>query len=69
MGICMRYCTDPDDAAEIVNDGFLKIFRALDSFNPQYSDIEASLKGWMKRIIINTAHRSFEKKQTTFFGC
>jgi RNA polymerase sigma factor (sigma-70 family) len=66
MGICMRYCTNQDDAAEITNDGFLKIFRALDSFNPQYSDIEASLKGWMKRIMINTAIDHLRKKNQRF---
>jgi RNA polymerase sigma factor (sigma-70 family) len=61
--ICMRYCSNPDDAAEITNDGFLKIFRSLDSFNPKYSDIEASLKGWMKRIIVNTAIDHFRKNR------
>jgi RNA polymerase sigma factor (sigma-70 family) len=66
MGICMRYCTNPDDAAEITNDGFLKIFRALDSFNPQYTDIEASLKGWMKRIMINTAIDHLRKNHQRF---
>ncbi len=55
MGICMRYCTNPDDASEVVHDGFLKIYRSLGSFDPKYSDIEASLKGWMKRVMINTA--------------
>jgi RNA polymerase sigma factor (sigma-70 family) len=59
----MRYCSNPDDAAEITNDGFLKIFRSLDSFNPKYSDIEASLKGWMKRIIVNTAIDHFRKNR------
>jgi RNA polymerase sigma-70 factor (ECF subfamily) len=66
MGIVMRYCTNPDDAAEVLNDGFLKIFRALDSFNPQYSDIEASLKGWMKRIMINTAIDHLRKNHQRF---
>jgi RNA polymerase sigma factor (sigma-70 family) len=51
----MRYCSDTDDVAEIANDGFLKIFRSLNTFNPKYSDVEASLKGWMKRILINTS--------------
>lgn len=62
-GISMRYCSSQDDAAEITNDGFLKIFRSLDSFNPKYSDIEASLKGWMKRIIVNTAIDHFRKNR------
>jgi len=66
MGICMRYCSNTDDAAEIVNDGFLKIFRALDSFNPKYSDIEASLKGWMKRIMINTTIDHLRKHNQRF---
>lgn len=66
MGICSRYCTNLDDAIEITNDGFLKIFRALDSFNPQYSDIEASLKGWMKRIMINTAIDRLRKNNQRF---
>ena len=66
IGICMRYCTNPDDAAEVVNDGFLKIFRALDAFNPQYTDVEASLKGWMKRIMINTAIDHLRKNRQRF---
>ncbi len=66
MGICMRYCTSVDDASEMVNDGFLKIFRALDSFNPQYANIEASLKGWMKRIMINTAIDHLRKNKQRF---
>jgi RNA polymerase sigma-70 factor (ECF subfamily) len=66
MGICMRYCTNPDDAEEIVNDGFLKIFMALHNFNPQYSDTEASLKGWMKRIMINTSIDHLRKNNQQF---
>lgn len=62
----MRYCDNNEDAEEIVNDGFLKIYRALDSFTPQYTDIEASLKGWMKRIIINTAIDHHRKNNQRF---
>ena len=62
----MRYCNTPDDAAEIVNDGFLKVFKALYSFNPQYTDTEASLKGWMKRIMINTAIDHLRKNNQRF---
>ena len=62
----MRYCNNTDDASEIVNDGFLKIYRALGSFNPQYTDVEASLKGWMKRIMINTAIDHLRKNNQRF---
>ena len=66
MGICLRYCSSQDDAAEIVNDGFLKIYKALGSFDPKYSDIESSLKGWMKRIMINTAIDHLRKNKQQF---
>jgi len=66
MGICLRYCTNHDDAVEIANDGFLKIYKALDNFNPQHSNVEASLKGWMKRIMINTAIDHLRKNNQRF---
>ena len=66
MGICLRYCTNHDDAIEITNDGFLKIYKALHTFNPQHSNVEASLKGWMKRIMINTAIDHLRKNNQRF---
>lgn len=66
MGICLRYCTNHDDAIEITNDGFLKVYKALDTFNPQHSNVEASLKGWMKRIMINTAIDHLRKNNQRF---
>jgi len=46
---------------EIVNDGFLKIFKKLSSFEARYDDMEGSLKGWIKRIMLNTAIDHFRK--------
>ena len=66
MGICLRYCTNHDDAVEIANDGFLKVYKALDTFNPQHSNVEASLKGWMKRIMINTSIDHLRKNNQRF---
>ena len=61
MAICMRYAPNNDDAMEIVNDGFLKIFKKLSSFEARYEDMEGSLKGWIKRIMLNTAIDHFRK--------
>lgn len=63
MSICMRYAHSDDDAMEIANDGFLKIFKELGSFQARYEDVEASLKGWMKKIMINTSIDHFRKNQ------
>lgn len=57
----MRYAPNNDDAMEIVNDGFLKIFKKLSSFEARYEDMEGSLKGWIKRIMLNTAIDHFRK--------
>ena len=64
--ICMRYCSNNDDVTQIVNDGFLKVYRSLDQFNPRHTDVEASLKGWMKRIMINTAIDHLRKNNQRF---
>jgi len=66
MGICMRYCTNEEDVVEIVNDGFLKVYKALPTFNPQHADVVASLKGWMKRIMINTSIDHLRKHKQRF---
>ena len=61
MSVCMRYCTIKEDALEVVNDGFLKIFRQLDAFIPRYQYYEVSLKAWMKSIFIHTAIDYYRK--------
>jgi RNA polymerase sigma factor (sigma-70 family) len=64
MAICMRYCNSKDDAMEVVNDGFVKIFRELPVFKPRYDNYESSLKGWMKSILVNTAIDHFRKNKS-----
>jgi len=61
MAIAMRYCPAQEDAMEVANDGFLKIFRQLHTFEPRHANYEASLKGWMKSILIHTAVDHFRK--------
>ena len=61
MAICMRYCSIHEDALEIMNDGFVKIFRQIESFTPRYNDYELSLKGWMKKIFIHTSIDHYRK--------
>lgn len=53
--VCYRYVSNEEDTLEIVNDGFVKIFRDVSHFKPQFENIEQSLKAWMRRIFINTA--------------
>jgi RNA polymerase sigma-70 factor (ECF subfamily) len=63
MAICDRYVKNQDDAVEILNDGFLKIFREIHHYKPAYADVISSFKGWMRKIMIFTAIDHFRKHQ------
>lgn len=50
FGICLRYSNGYDDAKDILQDGFVKVYTKLNQFS-----FSGSFEGWMKRIFINTA--------------
>ena len=56
LKIVFRYIYRYDKAVDVVNDGFVKIFRSFSKFeykNPE--SLEMMLMGWMRTIMINTA--------------
>ncbi len=63
MAICDRYTNSQDDAVEILNDGFLKIFREIHHYQPAYADVVSSFKGWLRKIMVYTAIDHFRKFQ------
>ncbi len=50
MTICSRYAKTAEDAKEVFNDGFIKVFKNLDKYTP-----ERPFKFWLKRILVNTS--------------
>lgn len=52
MGTCMRYAADRDQATEILNKGYLKVFTAIKEYRKQDN---TGIEVWMHRIMINTA--------------
>src|SRR5689334_11443169 len=50
LGVCMRYTRSKQDAEEILQEGFIKVFTSLEQFK-----FNGSLEGWIKRIMINCA--------------
>ncbi|OIQ36057.1 MAG: hypothetical protein BM555_03520 [Crocinitomix sp. MedPE-SWsnd] len=48
--ICMRYTKNEDEAADILQDAFIKIYEKRELFDPQYS-----IGAWIKRIVMNEA--------------
>lgn len=63
MSICYKYVSSKEDAIEIVNDGFLKVFKELVRYEAAFDDASASFGGWLKRIMINTAIDHFRKNK------
>lgn len=61
MAICDRYTNKHDDTIEILNDGFLKVFKEIHRFKPSYTDVVSSFKGWLRKIIVYTAIDHFRK--------
>ncbi len=57
MTICSRYAQNREEASEILNDGFVKIFTKLD----KYSD-HLSFKAWLSTIMVNTAIDAYRKR-------
>ena len=56
-GVCLRYAGNTEDANDIMQEGFIKIFKNLDKFRS-----EGSFEGWIRRIFVNTSIEHFRKK-------
>lgn len=50
LGVCLRYAKNSEQAEDILQDGFVKVFTKLSKYSG-----EGSLEGWIRRIIVNTA--------------
>lgn len=50
LGICMRYAKSTEQAEDVLQDGFVKVFTKLKDFKH-----DGSLEGWIRRIMVNTS--------------
>jgi RNA polymerase sigma-70 factor (ECF subfamily) len=64
LKISFRYISNMNEAEELVSESFVKLFKNIQQFNFNIqSDPEALLKGWFKRIIVNTCIDHLRKTQ------
>ena len=61
MGVCLRYCNSRQEAEDVLQDSFIKIFDKIQTFKKI-----GSLEGWIKRIMINSALKSNDKRVFKF---
>ena len=59
--VCLRYCKDTEDAQDLLQDGFVKIFKNLDKYRG-----EGSFEGWIRRIFVNTSIEHFRRSVKNF---
>lgn len=62
LSICLRYAKNNDEAMEILNDGFVRVFRSISGFIEPAGQEELSrlFMSWFKKIMINTGINYFK---------
>ncbi len=61
MTICNRYASTTAQAEDMLQEGFIRIFKYIHQYK-----FEGSLEGWLKRIMVNAALRILQKKTIRF---
>jgi len=58
FNVCLMYSDSEEDACDILQDAYIRVFRYLNTFQ-----FESSLKTWIRRIIINTSINHYRKRK------
>jgi RNA polymerase sigma factor (sigma-70 family) len=58
MGLCLRYTKNREEAEDVLQEGFIKIFKYIETYGAK-----GSFEGWMKRIMVNTAINYYKKNK------
>ena len=59
--VCLRYARRASDAADILQDGFIKVYGNLANYRG-----DGSFEGWIRRIMVNTALRMYQRHRFKF---
>jgi RNA polymerase sigma factor (sigma-70 family) len=58
MGTCLRYTNDMDEAKDILQDGFMKVFMNIGKYTS-----DGSFEGWARRIFANLSIDYYRKRK------
>jgi len=59
-GVCFRYADGPDEAEDMLQEGFIRIFDTINSFSWKG---EGSFTAWMRQVMVNNAINYYKKKK------
>lgn len=57
FALCLRYSSSREEAEDILQEGFLKVYRDLHQYKP-----DAPLGAWIRKVMVNTALENIRKK-------
>src|SRR5436190_23171309 len=57
FGVCLRYANEYNTAQDLLQEGFVKVFKNIEKFRG-----EGSFEGWVRRIFVNTAIEHYRKQ-------
>ncbi|NNE29188.1 MAG: RNA polymerase sigma factor [Saprospiraceae bacterium] len=57
LSLCMRFTQDKEEAQDILNQGFLRVFQKLHTFG-----FRGSLEGWIRKLVYHAAADHFKKR-------
>ena len=58
LGVCIRYAKTQEEAEDMLQEGFIKLFQKIDSFKGI-----GSFEGWVCRVIVNTAINYYKSQR------
>ena len=58
LGVCFRYTKSINDAEDILQEGFIKVYKHLHQYN-----FEGELGGWIRKVMVNTALNYLKKNK------
>lgn len=61
LALCLRYCRNREEAEDVLQEGFIKIFQKIATFRQS-----GSLEGWIRRIMINQAINHLKARRLIF---
>jgi RNA polymerase sigma factor (sigma-70 family) len=61
MSLCLRFSNDQQQAQDILQEGFIKVFDYIHQYK-----FEGSFEGWMRRVFISIAARQASKRKINF---
>jgi RNA polymerase sigma-70 factor (ECF subfamily) len=59
--VCLQYSSDDDEAKDVLQEGFIKIFENLYAYK-----FEGPLEAWMRRIVVNAALEKYRSRNILY---